>query len=66
MSTLQFNCVGAICGLVSTLGAGLTFQGYTVFGVTLSVLAAATSIVACVSWFRGRLGRAPATIEPLR
>jgi hypothetical protein len=66
MTTLQFNYVGASCGLLSTVGAGLTYQGHAVCGVTLSVLAATTSIIACVSWFRGRLARVPATIEPLR
>jgi len=66
MTTLQFNYVGASCGLLSTVGAGLTIQGHTLCGVTLSVLAATTSIIACISWFRARLVRSTVTIQPMR
>lgn len=65
MTTLQFNYVGASCGMLSTVGAALTLQGHSVFGVTLSVLAATTSIIACISWFRARFLR-PVTIQSLR
>jgi len=60
MTTLQFNCVGSSCGLLSSFGAGLTLQGHTFFGVTLAVLAASTSIIACISWFRARSIRSAA------
>ncbi len=54
MTTLQFNCIGSGCGLISSVGAGLTSLGHTVFGVSLSVLAASASIGACIRWFRAR------------
>jgi hypothetical protein len=52
MTTLQFNCIGSSCGFISTAGAGLTWQGHAVSGVTMSVVAAAVSIAACISWCR--------------
>ncbi|HEX4377669.1 MAG TPA: hypothetical protein VHZ99_11020 [Steroidobacteraceae bacterium] len=57
MTTLQFNCIGSGCGLLSSVGAGLTAIGHTVCGVTLSVLAASASVAACVRWFRARPAR---------
>jgi hypothetical protein len=58
MTTLQFNCIGSSCGFISTAGAGLTWQGHAVSGVTISVIAAAVSIAACISWFRSQQLRA--------
>jgi hypothetical protein len=55
MTNFQFNCIGSGCGVISTAGAGLTWQGHAFSGVTISVLAAAISIVACVSWYRSYL-----------
>jgi hypothetical protein len=67
MTTLQFNCIGSGCGFVSSAGAGLTWQGHAVSGVTISVAAAAISIAACISWYRShapRLKRIGVTWSP--
>jgi hypothetical protein len=61
MTTLRFNCIGSSCGLLSSVGAGLTSVGHTVSGVTLSVLAVAASVAACIRWFRARSSRSPLT-----
>jgi hypothetical protein len=55
MTNLQFNCIGSGCGFISTAGAGLTWHGHVYSGVTISVLAAAVSIAACISWYRSYL-----------
>jgi hypothetical protein len=57
MTTLQFNCIGSGCGFVSSAGAGLTWQGHAVSGVTISVVAAAISIAACINWYRSQVLR---------
>ena len=54
MTTLQFNCIGSSCGFVSSAGVGLTWQGHAVSGVTISVVAAAISIAACIRWYRSQ------------
>jgi hypothetical protein len=58
MTTFQFNCIGSGCGFISTAGAGLTWQGHAASGVTISVVAAAVSIAACIRWYRTHLLRA--------